>query len=189
MSDICSELLIWNFHSCSRIWDNMPLSFDLAVLKELFKLSQHMRLWYYHIGTSKGSDEPRQSLRCSHTWSMEVDEGSNQRSDIQPHWMAAHLHLKNEFMEDKKYHNYMSWLFQMRSVKLSTYLAISSWNSLNKASLGSSLILGLFLMFFALFAYLETVEIEKVSHVTRKPVFWVCNQVRLKPVCSASETC
>ena len=90
---------------------------------------------------------------------MEVDELSDQRSDIQPHWMAAHLHLKNEFMEDKKYHNFLSWVFQL-SFKSSTYLAISSWNSLNKASLGSSLILGLFLMFFALFAYLETVEIE-----------------------------
>ena len=28
----------------------------------------------YHIGSL-------QSLRCSHTWSMEVDEGSNQKSD------------------------------------------------------------------------------------------------------------
>ena len=35
-----------------------------------------------------------------------------------------------------------------------SYLAISSWNSLSKASFGSSLIFGLFLMFFALFAYL-----------------------------------
>ena len=34
------------------------------------------------------------------------------------------------------------------------YLAISSWNSLSKASFGSSLIFGLFLIFFARFAYL-----------------------------------
>ena len=33
--------------------------------------------------------------------------------------------------------------------------AISSWNSRSSASLGSSLIFGLFLMFFALFAYLS----------------------------------
>ena len=33
-----------------------------------------------------------------------------QKSDIKPHWMAAHAHLKNEFMEDKKYHNLMTWL-------------------------------------------------------------------------------
>ena len=36
---------------------------------------------------------------------MEVDEGSNQKSDISPHWMAVRAHLKNEFTEDEKYHN------------------------------------------------------------------------------------
>ena len=30
--------------------------------------------------------------------------------------------------------------------------------------------------------------IEELSHVTRKPVFGVCDQIRLKQVCSASET-
>ena len=38
---------------------------------------------------------------------MEVDEGPDQKSDM--YWMAAHARLKNEFMEDKKYHNLMSW--------------------------------------------------------------------------------
>ena len=41
---------------------------------------------------------------------MEVDEGSEQKSDIYPHWMAAHVGLKNEFTEDKKSHNLMTWL-------------------------------------------------------------------------------
>ena len=41
---------------------------------------------------------------------MEVDDGSNQNSDIQPHWMAAHARLKNEFMEDEKCLDLMSWL-------------------------------------------------------------------------------
>ena len=41
---------------------------------------------------------------------MEVDEGSDQKSDICPHWMAAHVRLKNEFTENEKYHNLMSWL-------------------------------------------------------------------------------
>ena len=40
-------------------------------------------------------------------WSMEVDEGSEQKSDILPHWMAVHARFKNEFMEDEKYH--ISW--------------------------------------------------------------------------------
>ena len=29
----------------------------------------------------------------------------DQKSDILPHWMAAHACLKNEYMEDKKSHN------------------------------------------------------------------------------------
>ena len=41
---------------------------------------------------------------------MEVDEGSDQKSDIQPHWMAVHARLKNEFTEDEKCHNLKRWL-------------------------------------------------------------------------------
>ena len=41
---------------------------------------------------------------------MEVDERSDQKSDIQLHWMATYEHLKNELTEDKKYHNLMRWL-------------------------------------------------------------------------------
>ena len=42
----------------------------------------------YHIGDqwrlrwACASAQSRQSLRCSHTWSMEVNKGSNQKSDI-----------------------------------------------------------------------------------------------------------
>ena len=63
--------------------------------------------------TSEGSGEPahlrslaRAFAVCTHK-SIEVDEGSDQKSDIEPHWMAAYAHLKNEFTEDKKYHNLM----------------------------------------------------------------------------------
>ena len=51
----------------------------------------------YHIGNQQRlrracpSAQSRQSLRCSHTWSMEVDKGSDQKSDILPNWMAAHV--------------------------------------------------------------------------------------------------
>ena len=41
---------------------------------------------------------------------MEVDEESDQKSNFYPHWLAAHAHLKNEFMEDEKYHILMTWL-------------------------------------------------------------------------------
>ena len=42
----------------------------------------------YHIGDQRRlrlactSTQSRQSLRCSHIWSMEVDEWSNKKSDI-----------------------------------------------------------------------------------------------------------
>ena len=41
---------------------------------------------------------------------MEVNEGSDQKSDILSHWIAAHVSLKNEFTEDEKCHNLMAWL-------------------------------------------------------------------------------
>ena len=40
---------------------------------------------------------------------MEVDEGSDQKSDIKLHWLAAHARLKIEFT-DVKCHNVMTWL-------------------------------------------------------------------------------
>ena len=50
----------------------------------------------YHIGDQRrvrracASTQSCQSRRYSHTRSMEVDEGSDQKSDIYPHWMAVH---------------------------------------------------------------------------------------------------
>ena len=74
-------------------------------------MSQLMRLWFmctYHIGNQRrlsrtyASAQSRESLRCSLKWSMEVDEESDQTSDLAP--------LKNDFTEDGKYHNLMTWL-------------------------------------------------------------------------------
>ena len=45
-----------------------------------------------------------------HTYSIEADEESDLKSDIYPHWMAVHACLKEEFREDEKYHNLMTWL-------------------------------------------------------------------------------
>ena len=69
----------------------------------------------YHKGNQQrlrracASAQSRQSHPCSHTLSMEV---ADQKSDIKPHWMAAHVHWKNEFTEDKKYHDLTTWLIQ-----------------------------------------------------------------------------
>ena len=48
---------------------------------------------------------------------MEVDEGFDQKSNIYPHWMAGHARLKNEFTEDEKYHNLMTWLIRFTESK------------------------------------------------------------------------
>ena len=78
----------------------------------------------YHIGHQRrlrracASVQSRQSLRCSHTWSNEVDEGSDQKSGTYPHWMAAHGRLKSEFMEDEKCHKLISWLIYSIHCKL-----------------------------------------------------------------------
>ena len=70
----------------------------------------------YHIGDQRmlrracASTQTRQSLHCSHTGSMEEDEGSDKTSDIYQHLMAAHAHLQNEFTKDEKYHNLMTLL-------------------------------------------------------------------------------
>ena len=42
---------------------------------------------------------------------MEVDGGSDQKSDIYPYLMAMHARLKNELTEDEKNRNLMSWCY------------------------------------------------------------------------------
>ena len=77
-----------------------------------------MRLWYL---SNRRPAKAQANLRI-HAVSAEpllfahmkygctVDEGSGQKLDTYPHWMAAHARLKNEFTEDEKYHNLMTWL-------------------------------------------------------------------------------
>ena len=55
---------------------------------------------------------------------MEVDEGSDQKSDSEPHWMAEHARLKNEFTEDTKCKNLMSWLILSKSSGQFHYLTV-----------------------------------------------------------------
>ena len=108
--------------SGSTLFAQAYLSKNLESLWCKRKMSQLMRLWYLShrrpVKTQASlriravSPEPllsvqaHLSLRCSHTWSMEVDEGSDQKSD----WMAAQARLKNELTEDEMCHNLVSWL-------------------------------------------------------------------------------
>ena len=60
------------------------------------------------LSTKIHAVSPEPSL--SHTRSMEVDEGSDQKVDFQPNWTTAHARLKNEFTEDKRCQNLVSRL-------------------------------------------------------------------------------
>ena len=65
---------------------------------------------------------------------MVVDNGSDQKSDLQPHWMAEHARLKNE--KDEKNHNLMRWLILSElpsltcciSFVITTYLITNATN-------------------------------------------------------------
>ena len=52
-------------------------------------------------------------------------KGPTKKSDIKPHWMAEHTHLKNEFTEDEMYHNLMQWLI---CVKMGGYNPVSQFH-------------------------------------------------------------
>ena len=73
-----------------------------------------MRLWYLsHRRPAKAQASLRiRAVSPKHSLFAHIKCGSRQRvrSKIRPHWMAALARLKNEFMEDEKYHNLMRWL-------------------------------------------------------------------------------
>ena len=70
-----------------------------------------MRLWYLsHRWPAKAQASLHSLARAFAFRTHEVDKGSDQKSDIWPHWMAVHTHLKNEFTEEEKYHNLMTLL-------------------------------------------------------------------------------
>ena len=75
-----------------KVGDSM---IDIFLMKSFNQKMASLRNWAssldygtYHIGDQRrlrracASAQSHQSLRCSHTWSMEVDEGSDQKSDI-----------------------------------------------------------------------------------------------------------
>ena len=56
------------------------------------------------------SAQSRQSLRCSHTWTKEVDEGSDQHQTCSPTGWLRMCIWRIKFTEDKKCQNLMRWL-------------------------------------------------------------------------------
>ena len=113
---LCTEILNAGISLIKRHWFlhyKHGIAIVFILLAEQIWASSIMRLWYLshwrpakaqaHLRIRSVSPEPS----LLHTWSMEVDEGSDQKTDIWPHWMAAHARLMNEFTEDEKCH--ISW--------------------------------------------------------------------------------
>ena len=69
-------------------------------------------LWVLIESPQRGdsNEYPQYIPRAIAVRTHKVYEGFDQKSDIQPHWMAAHACLKNEFTENEKYHNLIRWL-------------------------------------------------------------------------------
>ena len=97
---IFSSFLNGLSNKCLWKTDNKFWTARRVVSKRRTLMSQLMRLWYLSHRRPAKAQESLRICTISHTWSMEVDKGSNQKSDIKPHWMAAHGRLKNEVMED-----------------------------------------------------------------------------------------
>ena len=100
----------------------------------LEQMSQLMGLWYLSHRRPAGlrracvSAQSRQSLRCLHTWSMEADE--RVRPKIR-HLAPLDGCLKNEFKEDEKCHNLMSWFksfFIYDLITIFTVITSLSWS-------------------------------------------------------------
>ena len=83
----CTPMILSVLSCFSSMNSHLFISY-LYILKIENKWSSSWDYGTYHIGDQRrfsracASTQSRQSLRCSPTWSMEVDEGSHQKSDI-----------------------------------------------------------------------------------------------------------
>ena len=75
-----------------------------------------MRLWYLSHRRPAKAQASLRICAVSPEPSLFAHMKYGSRRRVRPkirhlaHWMAAHAHLKNEFTEDKKYHNLMRWI-------------------------------------------------------------------------------
>ena len=70
----------WVVHSCKQIVYIVCFCFCLIMSQTKYGLHDDGT---YHIGNQRRlRQDCLRSLRCSHTWSVAVDEGSDQKSDI-----------------------------------------------------------------------------------------------------------
>ena len=85
-----------------------------------------MKLWYLsHRRPAKAQVSLRiRAVLSEPSLFAHMKYGSRQRIQPKirhPHSMAAYAHLKNEFKEDKKYHNLMGWLILFQCKRYNVY--------------------------------------------------------------------
>ena len=99
---------LWHFYSLTLIFPRIispirvvrepsPLAFWLTALERVWQSS--------FVGPVECWRWPEPSLFAHMNYGSR--RGVRQKSDIQPHWIAAHAHLKNEFTEDES--TIISW--------------------------------------------------------------------------------
>ena len=96
--------MIFVHHTSKKLWSHLLVTFKCV--HSIWASSWDYGT--YHIGDQRrlrracASVQSRQSLRCSHTWSMEVDEGSDKKNQTlsTSEWM--HTRSKIEFRQDEK---------------------------------------------------------------------------------------
>ena len=67
-----------------------------------------MRLWYLSHRRPAKAQARAFTVRTHEV--RKYMNGPTKHLKSSPYWMAAHARLKNEFTDDEKYHNLMSWL-------------------------------------------------------------------------------
>ena len=88
--------LLCNFVNYIIVWKLNCSNCLSSVTNVFFKWASSCDYGTYHIGNQRSlrraCTQYHQSLRCSHTWSMEADEGSDQKQTPSPTgWQCMHV--------------------------------------------------------------------------------------------------
>ena len=163
-------------------------------------MSKLMRLWYLsHRRPAKAqaslcilraSAQSRQGLRCSHTWSMEVDEGSDQNQTSSPTgWLRMRV-----------------WRMSLRRTKSTIILWAGSFslyhnkrlqtipgslNSFQQRHIYRSMDFPRFVIRWSHFNWIKFL-LQKISialgHIMRKLVYAICEQLRHRSACASAQS-
>ena len=155
-----------------------------AMLWKMYKWASSWDYGTYHIGDQQmlrrtcASTQSRQSLRCSYTWSIEADEGSDQKLDIYPTgWLRMHVWRMSELAQ--MYLRNEPWYKKHDLGGLQPGKTQTSLPSLRSCSEQSHEKRDLSVVQY---------EILQMSQSTTKPTKWVCTQRRLRSAWASAQS-